>query len=485
MTTTTTTNNNTTDLKKLLQDCEEVLNHNWNGSFTIPSDTLYPHQWSWDAAFIAIGNSYANTERAIKELEFLFDAQWKNGMVPHIVFNEKEKTYFPAADFYEITRSPNAPTNIGTSGMTQPPVHAISCYYIYKNAKDQNSKTAAMDFLEKIFPKLMKFHRYLLTDRDPEQSGLVTILHPWESGEDDSPIWDEPLSRISFEKTDLPKFERLDIIAVEGAADTIPSDEEYNKFIYLIELMKKYNYDEKIMNEKMPFKIKDLLFSSILYVANHYLLKIIEILAENHNQDPDKKNKSDNYENSKKEILQWLGRTERNYYRYFLPPHNLKVGESELSLFLDYDLVANQWIKSKTVSSLIPIFTGLLLPEEADTMVKWLKHSYHCGPGKYCHEPVLPSTGPLAEYFTPLTYWRGPVWINMNWMFWLGLLRYGYDKEAEVIRQAIFELVQKNGIREYYDPYTGKGLGGKKFSWTAALVIDMIHNSQPINQEIS
>src|SRR5690606_23001056 len=105
----------------------------------------------------------------------------------------------------------------------------------------------------------------------------------WESGEDDSPIWDEPLSRISFEKTDLPKFERLDIIAVEGAADTIPSDEEYNKFIYLIELMKKYNYDEKIMNEKMPFKIKDLLFSSILYVANHYLLKIIEILAENHN----------------------------------------------------------------------------------------------------------------------------------------------------------------------------------------------------------
>lgn len=483
--TTTTTNNNTTDLKKLLQDCEEVLDHNWNGSFTIPSDTLYPHQWSWDAAFIAIGNSYANTERAIKELEFLFYAQWKNGMVPHIVFNEKEKTYFPAADFYEITRSPNAPTNIGTSGMTQPPVHAISCYYIYKNAKDQNSKTAAMDFLEKIFPKLMKFHRYLLTDRDPEQSGLVTILHPWESGEDDSPIWDEPLSRISFEKTDLPKFERLDIIAVEGAADTIPSDEEYNKFIYLIELMKKYNYDEKIMNEKMPFKIKDLLFSSILYVANQYLLKIIEILAENHNQDPDKKNKLDNYENSKKEILQWLGRTERNYYRYFLPPHNLKVGESELSLFLDYDLVANQWIKSKTVSSLIPIFTGLLLPEEADTMVKWLKHSYHCGPGKYCHEPVLPSTGPLAEYFSPLTYWRGPVWINMNWMFWLGLLRYGYDKEAQVIRQAVFELVQKNGIREYYDPYTGKGLGGKKFSWTAALVIDMIHNSQPINQEIS
>jgi len=69
---------------------------------------------------IVIGNSYTHTERAIKEIQFLFDAQWKNGMISHMVFNEKEKTYFPAADFYEITRLPNAPEHIGTSGMTLP-----------------------------------------------------------------------------------------------------------------------------------------------------------------------------------------------------------------------------------------------------------------------------------------------------------------------------------------------------------------------------
>jgi hypothetical protein len=49
-------------------------------------------------------------------------------MIPQIVFNEKEKTYFPAADFYEITRSPNAHNHITTSMMTQSPVHALSCY---------------------------------------------------------------------------------------------------------------------------------------------------------------------------------------------------------------------------------------------------------------------------------------------------------------------------------------------------------------------
>ena len=63
-----------------------------------------------------------------------------------------------------------------------------------------------------------------MTDRDPEKSGLITILHPWESGLDDSPSWDEPLSRINVKEKDLPKFKRLDVLAVGGDSETIPSD---------------------------------------------------------------------------------------------------------------------------------------------------------------------------------------------------------------------------------------------------------------------
>jgi hypothetical protein len=91
--------------------------------------------------------------------------------------------------------------------MTQPPVHAISCYYIYKNSDD---KALAREFLNKMYPRLKAFHRFLMTDRDPEKSGLVTILHLWESGLDDSPRWDEALSRISVKEEELPKFKRLD-----------------------------------------------------------------------------------------------------------------------------------------------------------------------------------------------------------------------------------------------------------------------------------
>jgi hypothetical protein len=93
---------------------------------------------------------------------------------------------------------------------------------------------------------------------------LVTTFHPWESGRDDSPIWDDALARVKI--TVMPKFERLDVKAASSSER--PSDEEYNKFIFLVDTMKLYNYDQKVMYEKYPFKIKDVLFSSILYVAN-------------------------------------------------------------------------------------------------------------------------------------------------------------------------------------------------------------------------
>ena len=434
------------DIPQLIESARKVLDGNWNGKFTIPSATLYPHQWSWDSCFIAIGNSYFNSDRAIKELEYLFDAQWKNGMIPHIVFNEKEKTYFPTADFYEITRSPNAPRHIGTSGMTQPPVHAIACFYIYYNSND---KTQSKEFLTKVYPSLLRFHRYLMTERDPEKSGLVTIFHPWESGRDDSPLWDDALSRISIR--DLPKFKRLDVIAVDGAIDTIPSDAEYDKFIYLIELMKLYNYDEKRMYEKFPFKIKDVSFSGILYVANKILLHIARLIGEDSH-----------------EISEWISRTERNFHKFFFTPLD---GRSNVydGLFYDYDLVISDRIIKRTVSSLSPIYTGLVSDHEAEAIVKWISNADFCA-----EYDTIASTDEKESYFKPVTYWRGPIWINTNWFIRLGLLRYGYNDRAERIRQGVLRLVSEQGFREYYDPITGAGLGGKNFSWTAALVIDMI-----------
>ena len=447
------------NLNDLLEDAKKTLEGNWNGKFTIPSATLYPHQWSWDAAFISIGNSYINTERAIKDLKYLFNAQWKNGMIPHIVFNNKEKTYFPAANFYDINRSPNAPHNIGTSGMTQPPMHAIASYYIHENSRN---KKLSREFLKWIFPKLINFHRYLMTERDPEKSGLVTIFHPWESGLDDSPTWDDALSRIKIRH--LITFKRLDVIAVEGAKDTIPSDDMYSKFIYLIELMKQYNYDENEMYKSFPFKIKAIVFSSILYIANKYLIKIADILGEKNNSN---------------ELNQWIYRTEQNFFKYFFPlDKQRRIGQTEDALFYNYDLVSKNWITKKTISSFIPLYTGLIPKDEVDLFVKWIHTAHWCGGDGKCHILALPSTDIAEKYFKEKRYWRGPIWVNVNWFIYLGLLKYDYTEFANHIKDGIFELVANHGFREYYDPFTGKGLGGKSFSWTAALVIDMIKNKK-------
>ena len=64
-------------------------------------------------------------------------------------------------------------------------------------------------------------------------------------------------------------------------------------------------------------------------------------------------------------------------------------------------------------------------------------------------------------------YWRGPTWVNSAWMVWLGMRRLGYTQEAERLADGVIAAVAREGLREYYDPHTGKGLGARDFAWSA------------------
>ena len=128
-------------------------NFNWTGECTQPGPRLYPHQWSWDSALIAIGYSHYDQDRAMRELSHLFDSQWNNGLLPQIVFNPRFGEYFPGIDFWHAERSPDAPPDRKSSGVVQPPVHATAVLYVYQHAKDA---TAAKEFLERTFPKIIE-----------------------------------------------------------------------------------------------------------------------------------------------------------------------------------------------------------------------------------------------------------------------------------------------------------------------------------------
>ena len=102
--------------KALLKHAVEILQGNDLGTYTVPTHGLYPFQWNWDSCLTALGQAHFDEARAWVEIETLFDHQWDDGMVPHIIFHKEDEGYFPGPDVWKTGRA------VPTSGITQPPV---------------------------------------------------------------------------------------------------------------------------------------------------------------------------------------------------------------------------------------------------------------------------------------------------------------------------------------------------------------------------
>ena len=83
----------------------------------------------------------------------------------------------------------------------------------------------------------------------------------------------------------------------------------------------------------------------------------------------------------------------------------------------------------------------------------------------------LSSTHPDSARYESQRYWRGPVWLHINWLIALGLEHYGKNKLAERLRDSARQCVEAAGLWEYYDAEDGAGCGGDNFSWTAAIAL--------------
>ena len=81
------------------------------------------------------------------------------------------------------------------------------------------------------------------------------------------------------------------------------------------------------------------------------------------------------------------------------------------------------------------------------------------------------------EHFQGLRQcWRGPTWVNSAWLLWRGLVRLVYEEQVARLARAITETVVREGVREFYDPYDGRGMGAENFAWSA-LALELLDPS--------
>ncbi len=430
-----------------LELAKQIIKNNWRDGFSVPTSKLYPFQWMWDSGFVALGTATYDVKMSMTEIGKLFSGQWENGMIPHILFHsENEHTYFPNFDFWNSQVNKGAPTNPKSSGITQPAVFGFILEDILKNHWENQE---VKDFVKGIFPKVVNYHRFLYDYRDPNQEGLFFIYHPWESGRDNSPLWDESMKNIEILPGTIPPYERKDTAL--SNENQRPTQDKYDRYVYLLELGKKYKYEGKEIAEESPFLVQDNMMNAILIKSNDSLIQIAEDLGLDAGQ-----------------VIEWQQLSKSNF--------DQKFWNEELGMYVGYDLRNEKQMLHKEIGGIVPLFASIPDQGKAKRINDYLQNL--SSRGYY----LCPSYDVDSPNFESMRYWRGPIWPQMNWMVHKGLLEYSFDETAGIVKDDLITLIHKLGFYEYFEAQKEvvetlqKGYGGNNFSWTASSYIHLNTN---------
>ncbi len=243
-----------------------VLSENDRGTYTVPTKGLYPFQWNWDSCLTALGQRHIDEARAWTEIETLAAHQWPDGMIPHIIFHVADDGYFPGPDVWQTGRP------VPTSGITQPPVLGFVLRRLYEEAKDTVLAEAKARAL---IGAADAWHRWFYAARDPEGTGLVAILHPWESGRDNSCDWDAALARVPTDG--IEPYQRRDTSHVDAAQR--PHKAEYDRYLWLVQRFRGLGWDNAKLHDASPFRVVDPGFNAILIRSDEDIAALGEALG--------------------------------------------------------------------------------------------------------------------------------------------------------------------------------------------------------------
>lgn len=329
-----------------------------------PSKNFYVGVWQWDAYFHALAYRHVETRLAQDQLRLLLDHQREDGMIPDAIHDEGV-----------VTRL-NYPVE---ADVTKPPLLAWAAWKLYEHTPDR-------EFLEEIYEPVVRWNRWWFDKNDTDGNGLCEYQHPYSSGLDDSPLWDQGMP---VESPDLNTYLFLQQEALGKIARTIGLED-----------------DERMWQAR----------------------------AEDIEQ-------------------RIIGKMWNDAAGLFLARRN------------------GTPIPVRTPFSLLPLMTAKLPARISERLVAHLTD-----PHEFWTRYPIPSVALNDPQYNPEQMWRGPSWVNVNYLLVEGLSRSGYPELARELRQRTLDMIaSRDDIYEYYHPETGANPPGAAsiFGWSSAIFIDL------------
>jgi glycogen debranching enzyme len=405
-------------VQKLRARALHVLRTNWREGvhadgteygFTCPSPPKYRHQWYWDSCFHAIVWRHFDTARAREELRTLLRSGRLDGFIPHTVFWH-DAAGWRRAPLY-ATRSVRG--DRGTAHIQTPMVALAWEAVAQASPDDPGFATEALDALR-------LHYDWLDSHRDPDRDGLISIIHPDESGLDDSPKYDEVFGWMSHY---LPGY------------------------MWLVHRSRRLGYDSRSIIERYDEHVEDVLVNTLYALSLRALARL---------------GGGARYEERAE-------RTERALLDL--------CWDERRGLFWDLAGRDHRQLRTSTWSSLAP----LALPSLPEEIGRRLVEEHLLDRRRYAAPHGIPSVSMEEPSFRPgwhlFRCWRGPAWVCTAWMLAPAMTRLGYGEEAARIVAGHVDLVERHGFREYYNPLDGNGLAARGFGWST-LLVDLL--SRPV-----
>jgi hypothetical protein len=271
-------------------------------------------------------------------------------------------------------------------------------------------------------------------------TGLPVVKHPWESGTDNSPLWDTALSRVPPDARTAVRRPDLQ----HARAGERPGGRDYQRYYRLAEEYRDAGCDDTAPS---AFAMVCPLTAALLAVSELALARIAtEIGAD---QAP--------HVDAATDVVTAM---------------DAHLWDEELGLYVAVDDLTGEQVRRATASGLVPLVLGATSPGlaagRAERLLATLESGSFLGGARY-----LPSTATDDPAFDPALYWRGPAWFNLTWMLLRAVRGLGRDDLAARLRTQFLDRAAP-GFPEYVDPRTGEGHGTRGFSWTAALTVDAL-----------